>query len=937
MPRRPIVVAPKLTIALLGPPRVERDGDPLVVDTRKAIALLAYLVLEGPQPRDVLTALLWPDYDRTRGRAALRRTLSALNGALHGPWLEIGRDVVGIVLWSAWVDVMEVDEHLRAVAAHGHDDADRCPDCLARLRSAFELHRADFLEGFGLRDSPRFDDWQLQTSEERRRVRSQIADRLSRAQLASGDVEGALRTAHRWLAVDELHEPAHRRLMQLLAWSGDRSAALRQYRELVAVLDRELGVPPLDETTQLYDAIREDRAPRAEPVPEPAPPTRDTGDYSFVGRDAELARIAESLAVSGSGGRLVVVEGEAGIGKTRLVVEALGRLGERSLRARSHEDEASLAYGVVGDLLRGALALETSGLSPAVLAEAGRIVPEYRTLRADVPDPPPLTTPGAQRRFFDAIATVLTAAAPVVFVDDVHWADDASVEALGYVARRLGDRPGSLILAWRGEELAADHALRRVLTHARRDGRATVVRLGRLGPDDVAALVRSADADGALADELYRETEGVPFVLVEYLRELGSGGGTPALPAGVRDVLGARLAGLGGTARQVLSAAAVIGRSFVPEDARDVSGRTDDETVAALEELVTHGLITEAPDGRLDFAHEKMRTVVLEETSLARRRLLHRRRADALARRVQVDRAVAAPAALHFREAGSDDAAAEHYRIAGEHARSLFANAEALAHLEAALALGHPDAAALHESIGDLHTLRGDYGDATRAYEAAAARSDAAEHARLEQKLGAVRHRLGEWEAADSHLLAAIDSLETAEPAARAALLADRSLNAYRAGRLTDAERLASEALGLATASEDAGALARAHNISGILAGARGALDDARTHLEASLQLSGSLDDPGAEVAAMNNLAQTLRRAGSYDGAIELTRAALDRCAKQGDRHREAALHNNLADLLREAGREDEAMDHLKQAVTIFADVGEPDELHPEVWKLVEW
>ncbi|MDQ3894287.1 MAG: tetratricopeptide repeat protein [Actinomycetota bacterium] len=385
-------------------------------------------------------------------------------------------------------------------------------------------------------------------------------------------------------------------------------------------------------------------------------------------------------------------------------------------------------------------------------------------------------------------------------------------------------------------------------------------------------------------------------------------------------------------------AAAVIGRSFDSETVREASGRSDDEVVTALEELTRRGLIREAGE-TYDFSHEQVRTLVYEDTSLARRRLLHRRVAEALAAapRGQLDPGARAHAiARHYQLAGRESEAAEYFKLAGEHAGALYANAEALAHFETALALGHPDVATLHEAIGDVKTLLGDYRGALSSYETAAAQTPG-DVAALEQKLGTLHHRRGEWELAASHLEAALAALSDGDDGWRSRLQADRSLTAHRAGDHQRALELARAALELAETVDDESALAQAHNLLGILAKSSGELTRAREHLERSLPLAERLGDPSARVAVLNNLALLAREERDLERAVKLTESALSLCAAQGDRHREAALHNNLADLLNALGRSDEAMAHLKRAVALFAEVGEEGAMQPEIWKLVEW
>ena len=244
---------PQLHVSLLGAPTIEVGRKAVETDTRKATALLAYLaVSEQPQRRATLAALLWPDNDEQKARGALRRTLSVLRSALGDRWLEAEGETVDLDRANVRVDVTE----FRRAIADG------------RLEEAAKLYRGDLLEGFSLRDSPQFDDWQAAQADALRSGYAEVLSRLAAAAERGSDLAAALGYAKRRLAVDPLHEPAHRELMRLYARSGDRSAALRQYRECVRLLDRELGVAPVDETRALHDAIEagtlSDREPPAE-------------------------------------------------------------------------------------------------------------------------------------------------------------------------------------------------------------------------------------------------------------------------------------------------------------------------------------------------------------------------------------------------------------------------------------------------------------------------------------------------------------------------------------------------------------------------------------------------------------------------------------------------------------------------------------------------
>ena len=292
----------RLALSLLGPPRIERDGVPVRVSRHKAVALLAYLAVTGQiHRRDALSTLLWPEQDQSRARAGLRRALAALKEALGEGWLEADRESIGLNLDSeSELDVRAFRERLAECRGHGHPSQDVCADCLSSLAEAADLYRGDFLAGFTLRDSPGFDDWQFFQTQELRDELASALERMVEGHSARGEFQRAIAHARRWLALDPLHEPAHRSLMQLYAWSGQRAAALRQYQECERVLQEELGASPEEGTAELYRATVEHREVPSPVEPGAASPTSGTSVprrqnlpaqlIPFVGREALLGR-----------------------------------------------------------------------------------------------------------------------------------------------------------------------------------------------------------------------------------------------------------------------------------------------------------------------------------------------------------------------------------------------------------------------------------------------------------------------------------------------------------------------------------------------------------------------------------------------------------------------------------------------------------------------
>jgi len=191
----------RLALFLLGSPRIERDGVLINVDTRKAIALLAYLtVTHQRHSRDVLASLLWPEYDQTNARGALRRTLSTLNKALAGDWLDIERDTISLDSRSSsnlWLDVDHFYNLLDKCRTHGHPASETCPACVSPLSEAVTLYRNDFLAGFSLRDSPTFDEWQFFQADSLRHDLAATLERLVSCYSAMGDFKPSIAYARR--------------------------------------------------------------------------------------------------------------------------------------------------------------------------------------------------------------------------------------------------------------------------------------------------------------------------------------------------------------------------------------------------------------------------------------------------------------------------------------------------------------------------------------------------------------------------------------------------------------------------------------------------------------------------------------------------------------------------------------------------------------------
>ena len=248
---------PQLALYVFGAPRLDRDGLPVRVQRRKVMALLVYLAVTGEShTRETLAALFWPDENQSHARAALRRTLSELNKILGVKVAKTGTDSLSLAgCADFWLDAGEFHRRLVNSYTHLHPSNQPCSECFTSLTEAARLYRADFLTGFTLTDSVGFDEWQCLETESLRRELIGVLKHLASIHHARREADQAILAARRWLSLDPTDEAAHQLLMRLYAASGQRSAALRQYQECAHILGFEFGIPPLEETTQLYECI----------------------------------------------------------------------------------------------------------------------------------------------------------------------------------------------------------------------------------------------------------------------------------------------------------------------------------------------------------------------------------------------------------------------------------------------------------------------------------------------------------------------------------------------------------------------------------------------------------------------------------------------------------------------------------------------------------
>jgi len=510
----------------------------------------------------------------------------------------------------------------------------------------------------------------------------------------------------------------------------------RPSRPLAERLAAALAVPE-EEQRAFLDAARAvratDRLPLAaapvgttagEAVPE-SPPDLAAGSTMesapFVGRGNEYGLLIGLVARLTTGaGHTVLIEGEPGIGKSRLMREVeryANSQGLPTLSTNCYEIERAIPYQPVIDLVMRALDRASPSalrnLAPVSLAELAALVPSVAERFPDLPQLSRDFPEARQARLSRAVGQLLEASREgrplILLVDDVQWADDASAQVLHYLARHAAERPVLVIYAYRDEELDSSERFAGLVDSLRREAGARRLPLARLDLADAASLVAARgdaklDSPG-LAERLHRETDGNPFFLMSILDSLSEGetqlegrssGGAGMLPDALRAAVRARLAHVPTEIRPTLEAAAVLGRRCDFDTLLDVTRASESDLLDAVEALVKRRLLREEPEGGVyDFSHDKVREVVYLDIGGARRRLLHRSVAEALEHRGEGEAHERdARLAEHFERAHVWSKALRYLVLAGERSQSLFAMRDALHWLDRAVALSesHPDA-----------------------------------------------------------------------------------------------------------------------------------------------------------------------------------------------------------------------------------------------------
>ena len=630
---------------------------------RKTAALLAYLALEGATPRSLLAGLLWPDALETGARGNLRQLLRRLRDGA-GIDLIAGDDPL---LLSPDIAVDAVQLELSAFA--GND-------------AAVIAGRRELLEGIDYEDCSDLTDWLLAKRESLRGSRISALERLIAATEASGDPRGALYFAQSLLELNSVSEVAHRHAMRLHYLCGDRGAALRAYQRCVDVMQRELGVAPLPETTALATSIAADQPLESSRQMQPTLPLSVQRPPLLVGREAEWA----ALQAAWEAGLGIAVSGEAGVGKSRLTLEFAASKGKYAL-VQGRPGDAGVPYSTLARSLRQTLGeYPNLTLAPWVRLELSRLVP---SLTADIA--PAISSDDGKLRFFEAMAAMLepliAGGVGALVIEDVQFADLPSLEAGQYLTTRFAASAGEGlrgISTFRPSELRPE--TQALIGQAVNAGQVALIELQPLETTSMQSLLDGLGLTlpTGLALALSRHSGGNPLFALETLRSLLERGDLQRelperlpVPKRLEALIAQRLERLTANAQRIAQVAAIAGEDFTLELAALMLDCKAFELQAALAELEQAQIMQ-----RERFQHDLLLEAVRAGISSSVKRFLHRTCAGFLE-----EHGDPARVAQHWLEAAEYDRAVPAMIAAAENTQGMGQNFEAIKLLEQAIGL----------------------------------------------------------------------------------------------------------------------------------------------------------------------------------------------------------------------------------------------------------
>ncbi len=647
----------QLIVRLLGSPEIAYGEQIVKIPRRRSRALLFYMLCtQTPQPRERLLALLCGEMDERSARHTFKTLLAEVRALLRNldpsvEWIIGDTDQLTLNhLAPLWIDTEVFETN---ITAHPRN-----------LTSAIKLYRGDFLDGFFLKDAPAFESWTRSTRDHFLHLYIDGLRRLAEVYETQGQILPAIDCTQTLLHTDPFLEEEHARLMRLFWISGNRVEALRQYERLCDLFAEELGIKPSTSSQKLYEQIAQSNEPSTTVSLAPVVPGSTGASASsplpvaktaavkkrvppLLGRNEELAWVQKHLTDPDAGAVFLLLQGEAGVGKTRLLDAVVEHYGSawRVLRGRFQEVEQDHPYHALLAACRQSLHMEDL----AHLHMPRVWLNELVCLLPDLFSPevvPEVSVSGNPTQVADAFVALLNQLAtpqrPLLLVlDDLHWADATTIALLGHLTQHV--QRGRVFLLGAARSGHATKRLAPLCRSGRWQRSCAALNIARLSSQDIATIASFVLADqrplggkyedpgGVLRHICYQYSEGNPFLALEWLQlarqALSAGdkiGNLSALPTpeAVRVFVQAQVERLSTDAAILLDAATVLGNPFDPLAAARMAGLSRHGAIASLRELIEDALIVDYPmagHGLCAFAHHVIRDVLLEKISPAQR------------------------------------------------------------------------------------------------------------------------------------------------------------------------------------------------------------------------------------------------------------------------------------------------------------------------------
>ncbi len=627
------------------------NGQPLKLATRRAQLLLAYLLLNQKIPiaREKLVDIFWPDATEAKGRQILRQTLYLLRNTFEkkpevkGRFFHTDNQNIRFESENEFeIDTAQFEAALKQAALESEQVQ------IDALKKAVELYRGDLLQGC-------YEDWAFELQEYFRNQYLQAVNQLADAYSQIDQLDKAIEAAKRSLHIDALQEDIHRTLMQLYLNVGNRAAALKQYQDCEQVLSDELSMEPLPETQQFYQDIVNRSAEVEVAQAEVDIESFRVLDSPFVNRAEELKSLSTYWASALKGnGQSVMIGGEAGIGKTRLIGELellCFKQDAITLRGRNYEFESQMPLQAIAEAIRNVipslLDQELNSLAPRVMDELVVLNPSFADLFPKARTIQMLANPEQQKtRTFENLTEFFLQIAkhrPVfLFMDDLQWADRLTLEFLHYLIRHMESTSMLLLGAYRVEEVHDLHPLVEMMDALTKDRKLNAISLKPLENSHVSDMVEGILQNKLAPDwtsHLLSQAQGIPFFVEELVKTSIESGvlqkaqkgqwqvreekhKLKSIPSSVEALVNQRRRRLSRTGRQMLDMLSVSAYGLSADEIRSIMPGAASDLYEPLEELSqTHFLLEEGNQYR--YRHDLLRQAVYGDLSSEKRRHFH--------------------------------------------------------------------------------------------------------------------------------------------------------------------------------------------------------------------------------------------------------------------------------------------------------------------------